>query len=403
MKKLVVLGLVFIFIGCPSAPKNAARIYVEQQEYEKAKEQIFIGLKEAPNDYELYVLLAKAEIGLANWVDASKAFQDGIAIDSVKTINWLLRDKNNISAYRQAFYNAALALTGDRKYDQALKNLGFAKILDPNDVNTYILEGGLYSELGNNEMANKAYAEALNIDPENPEAYFLIGKAFFDKKLYDSSLVKFKDATKYFKIKYEGDAKIIFQNLPEIDKNVAHRIIKLWTGKKEDELDELIKIKLGIDAGLNAMKGRIEKFYKTSEGLARSYYWSGIAYYNLKDDSLAFEQLLKSLDVLPDDLDALFYAGEILIKSKRHQEALRYFERITQLKEDDAYAWFYTGVCHSQVKDFKKAIEIYEGKVLMLDPDNIDAMTNLAYCYRELGNNKKALEYLMKVEELQKE
>lgn len=404
MKQLIVLALVLIFfIGCPSAPKNSARIYIEQQDYERAKEQIFIGLKETPDDYELYVLLAKAEIGLSRWIEASKAFEDGIAIDSAKTINWLLGDIKNVSAYRQAFYNAALTLREEKKYDHALRDLGYAKILNPDDVNTYILEGGLYSELGNKEMASKAYAKALSIDPENADAYFLIGKEFYDRRMYDSSVVRFNKAIEYFKIRRERDAKMLFQNLPEVDEDLADRIIKLWREKKNDELDELIKVQLGIDAGLTAVQDRVMRFYKTTDGLARSYYLLGMAHYNLKDDALALQNIQKSLEVLPDDLDALFYAGEIYIKMKKFKDALSNFEKITRLKEDDVYAWFYSAVCYSQLKDYKKAIDIYEGKVLELDPENIDVLTNLAYCYRELGNNKKALEYLMKVEKLQKE
>ena len=42
-------------------------------------------------------------------------------------------------------------------------------------------------------------------------------------------------------------------------------------------------------------------------------------------------------------------------------------------------------------------------QVLALEPENVDAMTNLAYVYREMGNNKKALEWLTKAEKLQKE
>ena len=53
------------------------------------------------------------------------------------------------------------------------------------------------------------------------------------------------------------------------------------------------------------------------------------------------------------------------------------------------------------VLDNKKAIDIYENKVLQLNPENIDAMTNLAYIYSEIGNSEKALEYLRKVEQLQ--
>jgi tetratricopeptide (TPR) repeat protein len=56
-----------------------------------------------------------------------------------------------------------------------------------------------------------------------------------------------------------------------------------------------------------------------------------------------------------------------------------------------------------QKKEYQRAVDIYENKVLALEPKNIDAMTNLAYVYREMGNTKKALEWLTKAEKLQKE
>ncbi len=403
MKKLILLTLVILFVGCPAPTKNAARIYIDQGEYEKAKEQILVGLQQTPGDYELYCLLAKVEIGLGDWIGASKAFQDGIEIDSVKAVNWMLKDKNNVSVYWQTFYNAAVASMEDKKYDEALKDIGFCEILDPDDVNIYILRGGIYDKLGNKEMASQAYNKALSIDPENPDAYSLVGKALFEKGLYDSAIVKFDEAIKYYEIKYKRIAKIIFQNLPEIDKNLAQEIIILWVGKKKDDLDELIKVKLGIDAGLNAMKGNIDKFYKTTEGMSRTYYRAGMAHYNLKNDGSALENLVKCLELMPDDFDALFYTGELLIKTQKYQEAISYFEKITEMKDDDLYAWFYIAVCSTQLKDYNKAIDIYEGKVLVFDPKNIDAMTNLAYVYREMGNNNKSFEYLQKAEKLQKE
>jgi Tfp pilus assembly protein PilF len=45
---------------------------------------------------------------------------------------------------------------------------------------------------------------------------------------------------------------------------------------------------------------------------------------------------------------------------------------------------------------------VYEDKVLKYDPENLDAFTNLAICYRELGDTKKAMEYLVKKEQILK-
>jgi tetratricopeptide (TPR) repeat protein len=403
MKKLIFLGIVFLFVACPPTAKNAARIYIQQGEYEAAKEQIMAGIQSTPNDFEYYVLLAKVEIGTANWLAASDAFSRSIAVDSVKAVNWMLNDKLNISVYWQALYNAAISLTREKKYDRALKNLKYCEVFDPGNVNQYILEGGIYGELGEKDKAKAAHAKALSIDPENPEAYFLVGRAKFEGGEYDSAIVDFMESERFFLKKYDRSSKVVFQNLPAFDKGVAQEIVRLWGGKNEEALDAMVKVNLGFDGGLSAQRRVIEQFCKATEELARTYYYIGMAYYNLRNDSLAMSNLLKSLDLKGDDIDALYYTGEMYLKLRKHDASIAVFKRITELREDDTFAWFYLGVNYTQKKEYQKAVDIYENKVLSLEPRNVDAMTNLAYVYREMGNNKKALEWLTKAEKLLKE
>lgn len=403
MRKLLLLGLLILFMGCPTTEINSARIYIERGEYQRAKEQVLIGLKSDPDNFELYCLLAKSEIGLSHWTEASTAFQNAIKADSLNAVKWILNDKKNIGVYWQAFYNSAVAFEMEKKYEDALADLVLCELIDPSKVNVYILRGGIYAALGKKDLASKSYTKALALDPANPQAYYLIGKAYFDKQQYDSALVKFDDAIKYYDKKYTQVAKVIFQNLPEVDKLLAQKIVRLYVAKNNDELDQLIKVKLGFDGGLTAYSKNIDAFYKTSQGLAMAYYLGGISHYNLKNNDSALEYILKSLDLMPDDMDALFYAGELHIRASKFKEALGYFERVTEIKSDALYSWFYIGVIQMQLKEFKKAIDILEGKVLVLNPKFVDALNNLAFCYREIGNTKKALEYLQKAEKIQKE
>jgi tetratricopeptide (TPR) repeat protein len=402
MKKLILLGLIVLFIGCPSAPKNSAKIYIGQGDYERAKEQLIIAIKTDPSDFELYCLLGKTEIGLADWVAAEKAFGDAFSIDLPKTLDWILADRNNIAVYWQAFYNAAFTHYRDGEFNEALKSLDYAQMIDPDNVSQYILAGGIYRDMDDTEASNKAYKKALSIDPENPEAYYLIGKALFESKSYDSSIVYLNDAVKYFQSKYGKSEKIVFQNLPEPGIALKHEILKLWKEKKTDELDQLIKVKLGFDGGITTHKRNIETFFKITDGLAQSYYLIGMNYYKMNKDDLAYENLRESLELMPEDFDALFFMGELMIRAQKYREAISYFEKLTQLKPDDLYAWFYIGASYLRLKEYQKAIETYEEKVLKLDPKFTEAWTNLASAYQALGNSKKAYECLMKVEELKK-
>ncbi|HEC79327.1 MAG TPA: tetratricopeptide repeat protein [candidate division WOR-3 bacterium] len=406
MKKLILLGFIVLFIGCPSPSLNTARIeYFNRQDFQRAKAVCLEGIKNDPSNFELFAILGGSEIALGNWQPASDALIKAFEIDSLKMSTWLAKQPNSEQYYYQPFYYAARDLFTKGKYEDALKDLKYAEKINPSDARTYTLRGAIYHQTGEIDKAKEQYTKALKVDPDNPDVHFLIGKSLFESKKYDSSMVYFEEAIKNYITTNELNKKVLFSNLPSPDKELEHEILRLWRDKKNNrkKLDEIVKVKLGHDGGLGAVERALEKFYKSNDGLARSYYLLGMAYYNLRDDSTALKNILTSLTFVPDDLDALFYAGELFLRAKKYQEAIKKFETITKLKEDDIYAWFYLAVCYTQLKKYKKAIDLYEGKVLVLSPKNIEAMTNLAYCYREIGNNKKALEYLTKADKLQKE
>jgi cytochrome c-type biogenesis protein CcmH/NrfG len=73
---------------------------------------------------------------------------------------------------------------------------------------------------------------------------------------------------------------------------------------------------------------------------------------------------------------------------------------LTKQSPQDQYGWFYLAVCYTETKQYGKAVDAYENRILPLDPDNIDVMNNLAYVYREMGNNDKALYWLIRVDEV---
>lgn len=400
MKRIIwLMAAVIFFTGCPSSWKNAARIHIAGGRYELAKEQCLAGTKIVPVDYEAYTLLAQCELGLQNSAAAAVAFREGIKIDSVKTIAWLLKDEQNKELYWQTFYSAAVANVNADKNQEALVDLALAKIIDPANVNAYVLEGLVYIKLGRKEEANAAYNKAIEIDPESPEPYFRIGTSYFEKKSYDTAYAYFDKARTKYLTGYEAAKKTVFANI-EFNQDVALQIYHLYNAQKFEELDQLIKKVLGFDAGWDGQRRNIDRFIKSSTGLAGAYYYLGMTQLNQKKDSLALSNFNAALSLSPEDMDALYFSGEVLIGMKNWTEAKNRFERLTELKKDDVVAWFYIGVCYMQLKDFSKAAHIYEDEVLKYDPKNLDAYTNLAICYREMGDLKKAMEYLQKKEKI---
>jgi tetratricopeptide (TPR) repeat protein len=402
MQRVILVVLCCFSLGFSFVHLNTARIaYFQESDFERARKACLTGIDAGEINFELYAILSGSEIGLGNWHEASKALISALGIDSTATFDWITEKGGGEQYFYQAFYFSARELFDDEQYDEALDYLDYAQLLDPTDIRTYLLRGAILYKLGKWEEANDQYQRVIEQDPENPDIHFLIGRALFDSKQFDGSLTYFDNAAKYYTTKYNRIAMVVFQNVPDIDTALSHKIMELWVAHQTNELDRLVKENLLFEGGLDAQRGAIEQYYTITDNVARSYYFSGMSHYYLKQDSLALEKLIASLDFNPNDLDALYFTGEILAKFAQYQEAVEYFERTTELNKNDVYAWFYLGVCYTQLKQYEKAINAYENNVLVLDPENINAMTNLAYVYSEIGNTDKSLEYLTRARELQ--
>jgi tetratricopeptide (TPR) repeat protein len=380
---------------------NTARIaYFNEKDYARARRACLEGIEVASDNYELYAILGGSEMGLGDWYAAAQAFEKAFAADTIQTRDWIAGQAEGEKYYFQAFYFSARDLFEQGAYDEALHFLSFDRVLGVDDINVHVLRGASLYKLERFEQANEEYAKVLNLEPDNPDINFLIGKSLFDSEEFNGSLAYFETAIDNYSVQYKRHGRIIFQNLGGIDSLLAQQIIILWAGEHVDELDRLVKGALGFPEGLAVQGSNIEQFAGLADDLGRSYYFLGMAYYNLNNDTLALKNMIQSVQYKPEDSDGLYFAGEMHVRLQRYAEAIPYLERLTKQSPQDQYGWFYLAVCYTETKQYGKAVDAYENRILPLDPDNIDVMNNLAYVYREMGNNDKALYWLIRVDEV---
>ena len=393
--------LCFLSLSFASRYLNTARIaYYNERDYARAKTACLEGIAAGHENYELYAILGGSNIGLHDWHDAAHALISAFALDSIKTLDWM-DERGGEDYYSQAFYFSAQDSYYHGAYEEVLRMTAYGYLLDPTDTRFYILKGAALHKLGSHDNAQEQFTKALSIDPENPDVCFLVAKAFFESNMFDSSAVHFESAYGYYTTEYNRTVQILFHNCDEVKVESVQNIISLWEAQDMAGLDEFIKRSLKRDAGLDVHIKNIEDLYKTTGDLARSYYYCGMSYYHLKNDTHALQNLLEALKHRPREPDALYFSGEILVQRGAFEDAMHYFETLTQSKPSDCAAWFYLGVCCTQTKEYERAIDIYENKVLTLDPYNSDAMTNLVFLYSELGDREKSMHYLERIEELQ--
>jgi tetratricopeptide (TPR) repeat protein len=86
-----------------------------------------------------------------------------------------------------------------------------------------------------------------------------------------------------------------------------------------------------------------------------------------------------------------FVKGNELYNNKNYGEALSYYIKAIDEKDNEPYSYYNASVCYIKLKDFSKAIDMLSKAIDL----NLDAkyFFNLAYCYSMINSPQKALRY----------
>ena len=103
---------------------------------------------------------------------------------------------------------------------------------------------------------------------------------------------------------------------------------------------------------------------------------------------------------IPYFSDAWYKKGFSLYNLKMWNDALKCYEKATELKPNYAKAWNHMGACWFKLKKFHKAIECYN-KSLAINENYPDAWMNKSFALEEIGQSQDAKKCLERAEKLQ--
>tara|TARA_B100001123_G_scaffold245672_1_gene274604 strand:- start:578 stop:2062 length:1485 start_codon:yes stop_codon:yes gene_type:complete len=95
------------------------------------------------------------------------------------------------------------------------------------------------------------------------------------------------------------------------------------------------------------------------------------------------------ININPSHVDANNNLGIILLRSRKIQEAINYFEKTIENKSNHASAHNNLGVAFRQLKNYQRAMVYYE-KAIKIEPSHASAHDNLGEVFRLLGELQKA-------------
>lgn len=236
----------------------------------------------------------------------------------------------------KAEMEAAMELMKARRFDEAKK--GFEALLEkhPDSAPAYLGMGNIYAAMGEHDEALEYYEGALHIDKQQPAAYMMMGITYSAKGLNDKAAEKFKEALRI---------------RPEL-KQASLMLARLYA--KTGRLDEAIQsLKEALKyfpqfedarfllAGIYQQQGEMDAALKELESIVstnEAHWQAYLQIARIKEDQGDMKQAAacgeKAVSLNPSNSHAHFALGELYLKMKEYDFALREFNTVSDLDAD---------------------------------------------------------------------
>ena len=250
--------------------------------------------------------------------------------------------------------------------------------------------------------AIKAGKAAVENDPKNAEAHFLLGKAFLADDREEQAFREFKSVSRLG---------IVGKNIPEIEfRETVARLYQQYKEPEEALKEYVLLIKLRPEnpeyyfrAGCifcGRSRGDLaENYFKKAISLnpkdERFYVELGALLYQEKKLKEADTTLDAALNLNPINSKSLFYKGKILKDAKNFTEAIPFLEKASREQEFKIRSLIETGSCYMSLKMFDKAIVELERAVKVVEDeagsDSLYARYFLGICYEKIRDFPRAI------------
>ncbi len=308
--------------------------------------------------------------------------------------------------------------------DEALADYDSAIELSPLDPYAHVSRGSFFRQTGELDRARADIEKALELDLENSDLYYERGLLSLDVRDYQQAELDF---TKSLLLKPdEHDARYNLVNALRFQLRTEEALeqIDIYVGEKpEDPQGYRMRGWLRVDTGnvagaqadfetalslspddlslhyaLGFVYGRLGDYqlaldlYRIAEpeyrGESYFYYERGYAHYMLDHDRLALNDANRSLELKPDDVDALWLKGAALLYLEDYPEAIAALNMVLQRDPDNVDALVMRARVQIASEHFYPAIGDLT-RALELEPDNYPAQAYRGYAAGLAGHAER--------------
>jgi tetratricopeptide (TPR) repeat protein len=379
---LFIIGITFSLTAfqCSSTELTSAKLYIQQENMEKAKEALMKEVQTNPKSDEGYYLLGfvygkEGEIeNMIENFDKSLAISDKWKQDIViaKKSYWADSFNKGVGYFNKAS-KAGTEDSTNMYYDKAVESFEQGVMLEPDSVSTYKNLAFALINLQKQEEAIEPLEKIIKLDP-SPDTYTMLGDIYVnqgEKLMNTYKVTKMADDSVKAAAKYESAIALLEKGRKEFPDNSQVLLLLSNAYIKADKMD----------VAMDAFKEGVEQ-EPTNQYYKYNY---GVLLLQAKDYEGAVNQFKGALDIDPAYTNAIY---NLAVTYVRWGTTIREEEEAKGEDITDAYK-----------EKFELALPNLEA-YLASNPEDASVWELLGKVYGNLGNNEKSMEAFEKADQL---
>ncbi len=330
---VVILGLAaVIIVSCTSQEYSSAKLYIQQEEWAKAKEFLVKAIEvESENPeipyqlgYHIYALQEK------DWEKMNQSFDKALAIDPNKTILgqgktvkefvtmaryqfWGEMFNKGVEDYEEYF--AAPMDEKDAALKKAITTFEISATIKTDEPRSYLQLSKCNNLAGNTDKSVDYILKAVALSPDDANVNLTAGRIFMQKQEFETALPYIQKA-----VELEPSNTQSIRNLAQIYYDLA----LLDSCRYTERLEKTIQAyEVAIDKEMDR------------EVKADLYFNLGILYNRVGNLEEAEYNFTNSLDENPDDIEAIMGMAQVFENAEKWRKAEKFYRELIAIDPDN--------------------------------------------------------------------
>jgi tetratricopeptide (TPR) repeat protein len=395
LTSLFMIGLGILFMtGCQTKEVTSAKVYIQQDNWDKAIEQLELAVAQYPTDAEAWYLLGEGYATRGEWQQMNNAFNKSLKI--IPT--WEPQIKSTRDKYWVTNLNSGVNRINSGDTPGAIRQFKTCTQIEPGRVEAYRNLAVSYLKADSLELAADTYLEVV----------IYLARASKNTSLEKVSLLALGD--KQSKLVDISAYKLVPDKQKTID--LIHEAARALSQIKDY-------------SNVIALENEALQMDPTQTDAIIN---MAMAYDLMGDQQKAMDEYQKALDKTPNDKDLIFNLGRLYYQNENYDQAIELFKKTIAMNPEDYDANLIVGNAFLSMGDElrKKLVEKdhngqavtkeerdkltsfyadavpYLEKAVSLKGDDANVWNNLGIAYVNSGNTAKGKECFDKSESLKK-